>query len=106
VCLLWGDIRAGIKLSHRWIKHGTILTYGGVGVLIDAFLTYALRVAPAALPPGMWSPVLIERKGAKSPELPNGEERNFSPAGRRIPFVSALSRSFFVGTEILNTSAI
>jgi len=43
--------------------------------------------APTALPPGKWPPVLDERKGAKAPELPIGEEINFSLARRRIPVV-------------------
>ena len=63
--------------------------------------------AAVALPPGKWPPVPIERKGAKVPELPNGEERNFCPARRRIPFVQPLAdHSDFVGTEILNTCAV
>jgi hypothetical protein len=63
--------------------------------------------APAVLPPGKWPPVLVERKGAKAPELASGDERNFSSARRQIPVVQPLvDHSDFVGTEILNTSAI
>jgi hypothetical protein len=47
--------------------------------------------AAAALPPGKWPPVLVERKGAKAPELPNGEERNVCPARRPIPVVQPLA---------------
>jgi len=50
--------------------------------------------APTALPPGKWPPVLDERKGAKAPELPNGEEINFSLARRRIPVVQPLADHF------------